>query len=82
MIENIGICYIVIGVLLMLNIIIIAIAVKCAHRLPDDFEFYDEDGDHIYYDRKLIRDKKRTNGDNPTTKNPKSDDRDSNRDSI
>lgn len=56
--ENIEIIYLVIGVLIVLNIIVITIAVKCAHRVPDDFEFYDDDGDHIYYDRKLIRHKK------------------------
>lgn len=56
--ENIEIIYLVIGVLIVLNIIVITITVKCAHRVPDDFEFYDDDGDHIYYDRKLIRHKK------------------------
>lgn len=60
--ENIGIYYIVVGALVVLNIIVITIAVKCAHRVPDDFEFYDEEGDHIYYDRKLIRHKKQQNG--------------------
>ncbi len=53
--ENIEIIYIVIGVLILLNISVIIVAVRCAHPLPDDFEFYNEDGDHIYYDRKLIR---------------------------
>ncbi len=57
--DNTEIIYIVIGVMLVLNAIMIFIAVKCAHRVPDDFEFYDEDGDHIYYDRKLIREKRK-----------------------
>ncbi|MFI3290067.1 MAG: hypothetical protein SNI70_12225 [Rikenellaceae bacterium] len=53
--EGISICYIIVGVLVILNVVMICIAVKCAHRVPDDFEFYDKDGNHIYYDRKLIR---------------------------
>lgn len=57
--DNTEIIYIVIGVLLVLNAIMIFVAVKCAHRVPDDFEFYDDDGDHIYYDRKLIREKRK-----------------------
>lgn len=57
--DNTEIIYIVIGVMLVLNAIMIFIAVKCAHRVPDDFEFYDDDGDHIYYDRKLIREKRK-----------------------
>ena len=56
--ENIEIIYFVIGILIVLNIIVITIAVKCAHRVPDDFDLYNEDGDHIYYDRKLIKHKK------------------------
>lgn len=55
------IAIIIIGVLIVLNIIIICVAVKCAHRVPDDFEFYDDDGNHIYYDRKLIKHKKELN---------------------
>ncbi|MFI3292815.1 MAG: hypothetical protein SNI70_04760 [Rikenellaceae bacterium] len=57
--DNTEIIYIVIGVMLVLNAIMIFVAVKCAHRVPDDFEFYDDDGDHIYYDRKLIREKRK-----------------------
>lgn len=55
--ESIEICYIVVAMLLVLNFIVIYISVKCSHKVDDDFEFYDEDGDHIYYDRKLIRHK-------------------------
>ena len=58
--ENIGICYIVIVVLIVLNIIVIYVAMNSAHSLPDDFDMYNEDGDHIYYDRKLIRHKLKT----------------------
>ncbi len=57
--DNTEIIYIVIGVMSVLNAIMIFLAVKCAHRVPDDFEFYDDDGDHIYYDRKLIREKRK-----------------------
>ncbi len=53
--EGISICYVVVGVLVILNAIVIFVSIKCAHRVPDDFEFYDDDGNHIYYDRKLIR---------------------------
>ncbi len=55
--ERIEICYIVIAALVVLNFIMIYISVKCSYKVDDDFEFYDEDGDHIYYDRKLIRHK-------------------------
>lgn len=57
--EKVHICYIVVGLLIFLNVIVISIAVKCAHKVDDDFEFINEDGDHIYYDRKLIAYKKR-----------------------
>lgn len=49
--------YAIIGLLLLLNLVVIFIAAKCAYKVDDDFEFLDENGDHIYYDRKLIRHK-------------------------
>ncbi len=55
--DRIDIVYVVIALLIVLNIILICVSVKCAHKVDDDFEFRDEDGDHIYYDRKLIRHK-------------------------
>ncbi len=57
--ERIDIIYVVIGLLVLLNILVIFIAVKCAHRVDDDFEFIDDNGDHIYYDRKLIAHKRK-----------------------
>lgn len=58
-IEGENIIYVVVALLMLLNIIVIFIAVKCAHRVDDDFEFYDDDGNHLYYDRKLTRHNKR-----------------------
>ncbi|MFR9505980.1 MAG: hypothetical protein SNI32_07860 [Rikenellaceae bacterium] len=55
--ESINICYIVVALLVILNIIVIYISVKCSYRVDDDFEYIDENGDHVYYDRKLIREK-------------------------
>ncbi len=55
--EKIEIYYTIIGVLAVLNVIVIYVALKLSKNIPDD-DFYDEDGDHIYYDRKLIRHKK------------------------
>ena len=49
--------YVVIAVLIVLNIIVIFIVMNGAHRVPDDPDMYNEDGDHIYYDRKVIRHK-------------------------
>lgn len=50
--------YIIIGILVLLNIWIIRIYLRLGKRLPsmpqDDAEYYDENGNHIYYDRKLI----------------------------
>lgn len=57
--ESLNIYFLIVGVLVVLNICIIIVAVKCAHTLPDDADLYDEDGNHIYYDRKLIRENKR-----------------------
>ncbi|MFI3306850.1 MAG: hypothetical protein R3Y68_10155 [Rikenellaceae bacterium] len=47
--------YIIVGVAFVAYIIALFVSVKRSYRVDDDFEFYDEDGDHIYYDRKLIR---------------------------
>lgn len=53
---------IIVCVLIVLNVIVIAIALRLGkkNRIADgiDDDFYNEDGDHIYYDRKLIRYKK------------------------
>lgn len=48
---------ILIGVLIALNIVVILIYIALVKRIPppDDMEYYDENGNHIYYDRKLIR---------------------------
>jgi predicted transcriptional regulator len=50
--------YILIAVLVLLNIWIIRIYLRLGKRLPpipeDDAGYYDENGNHIYYDRKLI----------------------------
>ncbi len=51
--------YILIAVLVLFNIWIIRIYLRLGKRLPpipenDDAEYYDENGNHIYYDRKLI----------------------------
>ncbi len=56
------IIYIIAILLLLLNAVMIFIAVKCAHQVDDDFEFYDDDGNHAYYDRKLIRHNKKISG--------------------
>ncbi|MGL4518730.1 MAG: hypothetical protein ACRCUJ_03230 [Phocaeicola sp.] len=48
---------ILIAVLLLLNIVVILLYIASVKRLPpaDDRDYYDENGNHIYYDRKLIR---------------------------
>lgn len=50
--------YIIIGVLVLFNVWIIRIYLRIGKHLPpmpkDDAEYYDENGNHIYYDRKLI----------------------------
>lgn len=61
-IEGGNIIYVVIALLLLLNVVVIFIAIKCAHPVDDDFELYDDDGNHTYYDRKLIRHNKRVSG--------------------
>lgn len=50
----------IIGVLTLLNIGVIALYLYVGKRLPtderedDDRRYYDENGNHVYYDRKLI----------------------------
>lgn len=51
--------YILIAVLVLFNIWIIRIYLRLGKCLPpmqdnDDTEYYDANGNHIYYDRKLI----------------------------
>lgn len=61
--------YILIALLVLFNIWIIRIYLRLGKRLPpmpqDDVEYYDENGNHIYYDRKLIahleKEKQKTN---------------------
>ena len=46
------------AVLLLLNILVVTLYLYLAKRYPaseyDDAAYYDENGNHIYYDRKLI----------------------------
>lgn len=61
--------YILITLLVLFNIWIIRIYLRLGKRLlpmtQDDAEYYDENGNHIYYDRKLIahleKEKQKTN---------------------
>lgn len=52
--------YVIIGVLVLLNIGVIALYLHAGKRLPtdewedDERRYYDESGNHVYYDRKLI----------------------------
>lgn len=46
--------YVIIGVLVLLNIGVIALYLHLGSRLPQDDRYYDENGNHVYYDRKLI----------------------------
>ncbi len=57
--ESVDICFIALGVLFVLYVIALLLAIKRAYVVSDDFEFRDGDGDHIYYDRKLIKHKMR-----------------------
>lgn len=50
--------YVIVSVSLVAYIIALLVSIKRSYRVDDDFEFYDEDGDHIYYDREIIRYKK------------------------
>lgn len=60
---------ILIAILLLLNVLIIMLYVRVCKRLPSDFDadYYDENGNHIYYDRKLIRqlEKEKKEGEHP-----------------
>lgn len=58
--------YVVIGVLVVLNIIVISIYLSFGEDIHSDIDiedpnarYYDENGNHIYYDRKLIAYQKR-----------------------
>jgi len=52
--------YVIGGVLVLLNIGAIALYLHVGKHLPpdvwedDDRQYYDENGNHVYYDRKLI----------------------------
>ena len=52
--------YVIIGVLVLLNIGVVALYLHLGNRLPqddredNDSRYYDENGNHVYYDRKLI----------------------------
>ena len=52
--------YVIIGVLVLLNIGVIALYLHVGKHLPadnwedNDRQYYDENGNHVYYDRKLI----------------------------
>lgn len=52
--------YVIIGALVLLNIGVIALYLHVGKRLPpderedDDRRYCDENGNHVYYDRKLI----------------------------
>lgn len=46
---------IMIAVLVVLNVVVITIYIRLGKQLPHDAEYYDENGNHIYYDRKIIR---------------------------
>ena len=52
--------YVIIGVLVLLNVGVIALYLHVGKRLPsderedDERQYYDENGNHVYYDRKLI----------------------------
>lgn len=49
---------ILIAVLLLLNVVVIILYAHLVKRLPpsgDEVNYYDENGNHIYYDRKLIQ---------------------------
>ena len=57
--------YVIIGVLVLLNVGVIALYLHVGNRLPsderedDERQYYDEIGNHVYYDRKLISSLKR-----------------------
>lgn len=51
---------IIIGILVLVNIGVIVLYLRVGKQLPpdgwedDDRQYYDENGNHVYYDRKLI----------------------------
>ncbi|MFR9496352.1 MAG: hypothetical protein SNG69_08740 [Rikenellaceae bacterium] len=49
--------YIIISVAFAIYIIALFISIKGSYYVDDHFEYCNEDGDHIYYDRKLIQHK-------------------------
>ena len=58
--------HVVIGVLVVLNIIVISIYLSLGKDIQSDIDienpnarYYDENGNHIYYDRKMISYQKR-----------------------
>lgn len=60
------VAHVVIGVLVVLNIIVISIYLSLGKDIQSDIDiedpnarYYDENGNHIYYDRKLISHQKR-----------------------
>ncbi len=61
--------YFVIGGFALLYIVLLIFAIKGARKLPDDFEFVDDDGNHIYYDRKFIKHKRSIDIPTPTKDN-------------
>ena len=52
---------ILIAVLFVLNVLVIWIYARLCKRLPPDFDadYFDEEGNHIYYDRRIIAAKSR-----------------------
>lgn len=45
------------AILPLLNVLVVALYICLSRRLPStdpESDYYDEDGNHIYYDRKLI----------------------------
>ena len=52
--------YVIIGVLVLLNVGVIALYLHVGKRLPsderedDERQYYDENGNHVYYARNLI----------------------------
>ena len=50
--------YILVGILFLLNTLMVVLCLCLGKDLPsdgdDDRRYYDENGNHIYYDRKLI----------------------------
>ena len=58
--------YVVVGVLVVLNIVVTSIYLSLGKDIQSDIDiedpnarYYDENGNHIYYDRKLISHQKR-----------------------